>query len=140
MERTYRGSCHCGTVRFEADIDLSAGTFKCNCEMCVKSRMWGAIVKPDAFRLISGEEELLHYQPEQNHHVFCRHCGVCPFGWGESARVGGKFYVIRVNCLDDVNWEELLARVAAQSERADRACSRWPDPGHRGGCSTARAL
>jgi len=106
MERTYRGSCHCGTVRFEADIDLSAGTFKCNCEMCVKSRMWGAIVKPEAFRLISGEEALLHYQPEKNHHVFCRHCGVRSFAWGENPS-RGKFYVIRVNCLDDVSGEEL---------------------------------
>lgn len=108
MTKTYTGSCHCGAVRFEADLDLSRGTMKCNCTICIKMRIWSALVPPGGFRLLSGEADLTDYRPHTLHRLFCRHCGTHVFEWGDPPGGGGRVYVIRVNCLDDVEPEELI--------------------------------
>jgi len=109
MLKTYKGSCHCGKVRFEADIDLSNGTGRCNCSICTKRREWSALIKPDAFRLISGQEVLCDYQfgTMSGHHRFCGNCGCAPFGDGYVEEIGGAFVSISVACLDDVEPAEL---------------------------------
>jgi hypothetical protein len=107
MKKTYKGSCHCGKVRFEADLDLGAGTVKCNCSICTKQRAWLAAVSPTDVRLLVGETELADYQfgPRRIHHRFCRTCGVRPFG---HASIGNAvFYAINLAALDDVDPVEL---------------------------------
>ena len=111
MTRTYHGSCHCGAVRYEADIDLGQGTLKCNCSICSKARNWLVMIKPEAFRLLAGAEQLADYQFGRKviHHQFCRTCGIHPFGWADSPEMGGKTYAINVMALDDVEDAELAA-------------------------------
>jgi len=110
MLHTYQGSCHCGAVRFAADIDLQQGTVRCNCSICVKLRCWSAIVQPAALRLLAGADALSEYRfhSRREQHVFCRHCGVRPFGIGISPR-WGRFYGVSVSCLDDVPAATLAA-------------------------------
>jgi hypothetical protein len=78
-------------------------------------RYWKALVKADAFRLLQGKEALSDYQFGSNtiHHLFCRHCGVKPFGRAhldthfQGEHLLGEFYAINVACLDDVTSNEL---------------------------------
>ena len=112
MLRTYTGSCHCGAIRFEADVDIGGGTSKCNCTICTKMRLWSVDAKPEVFRLIAGEGDLTDYQGNNKvaHHVFCKHCGVRPFEWVDMPNMSGsKYYNINVACLDGVDIDELVA-------------------------------
>ena len=108
--KTFQGGCHCGGIRFEADIDLKAGTIKCNCTICTKMRFWAAQVPSRHFRLNSGRENLREYRYHTRHdaHYFCGTCGINVFSTGESAALGA-FHAVAVVCLDDVPVEELLA-------------------------------
>jgi len=111
MKRTYTGSGHCGAVCFEADIDLSAGTNKCNCSICTKARNWNAIVKPDAFRLLAGEDAMSDYQFRRKgmHHFFCQHCGVRSFAQGHAKELGGAYVAVQVATLDNVDPQDLIS-------------------------------
>ena len=103
MLKTYQGSCHCGAVRYEADIDLEEGTGRCNCSVCAKRRFWGTTLRPEQFRLLDGEDALGDYQFNSNsvHHRFCKTCGTPTFGHGFIAEVGGAFYSISLATLEN---------------------------------------
>jgi hypothetical protein len=109
MKKTYHGSCHCGAVAYEADIDLAEGTLKCNCSICAKDRFWQVAVKAEAFRLLRGEDALTEYlfNWRKNHHLFCRTCGTHSFGWAEDDERGDRFYAVKLSTLDDVDVAEL---------------------------------
>jgi hypothetical protein len=105
LATTHRGSCHCGAVRFEAELDPSAGGARCNCTICTKIAQVGAIVKPSAFRLLAGEESLSTYEwgLKTSRRFFCKHCGVHAFGRGHLKELGGDYVSINLNALDDID-------------------------------------
>lgn len=107
--KTYAGSCHCGKVRYEVDLDLASGTGRCNCSFCKKVRNWSILTKPEAFRLLSGETDLSSYRfgTKQGEHLFCKHCGVRTISRGHVEELGGDFVSIAVSSLDNVSDKEL---------------------------------
>ena len=106
--RTYRGSCHCGVVSFEADLDLTQPSFRCNCSICRRTRFWAAVARPEGFRLLTGQDELSEYlfHSRKNQHFFCRRCGVRPFGIGNDTPVG-QMLGVNIGCLEGVSEAEL---------------------------------
>jgi hypothetical protein len=128
MKQTYQGSCHCGAVRFEADIDLEAGTGKCNCSICTKTRNWNVLIKPEDFRLLSGEDAVTDYQfgTMSGHHLFCSRCGVRSYERGYVEQIGGDYVSIKVASLEGVPDEVLAALPVKYGNGRDNLW--WEEP------------
>lgn len=108
VSRPHSGSCHCGQVRFQADLDLSRGATRCNCTFCTKLGGPSTLVKPDAFRLLSGQALLSEYRRPGSpaSRSFCKACGAHVFGSGDIPEIGGAFVSVNLNCLDDLDpWQ-----------------------------------
>lgn len=105
--QTYMGSCHCGAIRFQTELDLDAGSNRCNCSYCAKARAWFAFAKgAERFRLLAspGVSEYSWTPPGQpGPHLtftFCRTCGVRTYARGNLASLGGVFHAISVPALE----------------------------------------
>ncbi|MBL8949705.1 MAG: GFA family protein [Myxococcaceae bacterium] len=110
--KTYRGSCHCKRITFEADVDLSKGTGKCNCTSCWKKRFWSVRCDPQGFRPLTGAEHLSNYKHDDpmSHSGFCKHCGVITYGRvAKSDWNPAEYVTISVASLDDLDPAELAA-------------------------------
>ena len=103
--RAHAGGCHCAAVRFEVEVDLTAGASRCNCTWCIKRGTLGVIVKPSAFTLRVGGESLSDYAwgARVGRYFFCARCGVHVFGRGNLPELGGDYVAVNVNCLDEID-------------------------------------
>jgi len=110
MLKTYRGGCHCGAVRFEADLDLAQGASRCNCTFCRKTRNWSARTTPAHFRLTQGAGGVTRYAGSgHSGHGFCATCGVRLFTAGDIPELGGAYVTVALAALEDASEAELIA-------------------------------
>jgi hypothetical protein len=111
MSNKHHGSCLCGDVQFEVEVDLAKGS-QCNCTLCTRLGAVGSLVKPAAFRLTSAESTLASFTrtPEIGHRYFCARCHTYCFGKGHLEMLGGDFVSVNLNCIDgfDVSQTELV--------------------------------
>ena len=101
--QTYRGSCQCQAVEFEADVDLD-NTMVCNCSRCQKLG-WVMTFAPRAqVNLLKGDGATSEYLFNKHHirHQFCPVCGIEPFAFAVAPN-GVEMVAVNVNCLDGVD-------------------------------------
>lgn len=133
MEKIYHGSCHCGAIRFEADVDLDQGIRKCNCSFCWRLGYRKALIPYGALRIVQGKDGMRDYQATPSkwpkgdiNHYLCANCGTHTFSRGYLEKeMGGDFWAVNVACLDDATEEELAAAPVifedGKRDRQDRA-------------------
>jgi hypothetical protein len=104
--KTYQGSCHCGDVRYDVQLELGE-VVECNCSICSKAGTLLAFTGEGQFTLRSGEDRLTDYQfaSKNIHHLFCTRCGVKSFARGRGPN--GPMVAINVRCLEGVDLDAL---------------------------------
>ena len=103
MTTKYQGSCHCGDVRFEVELDPDQ-CIVCDCSIC--RRKGGIInrVEADCFRLLTAMDQLTLYQFNKliARHYFCSRCGIYTF---HRPRTMPEKWAVNVRCLVDFDLE-----------------------------------
>ena len=106
----YSGSCQCGAVTFETDVDLDS-TLTCNCSRCQRLGSVLTFAPRTAFKLKSGESNLTEYLFNKNKikHQFCKTCGIEPFAFA-TGKDGTPMVAVNANCLEGVDPRTLKSK------------------------------
>ena len=117
------GGCHCGAVRFAAEVPEAVEVLDCNCSICAKTGFRHLMVPHGDLTLLKGDEALASYRfgTGAAEHLFCRTCGVKSF---YQPRSHPEAWSVNLNALDDAsglaitfrsfdgrNWEQAAAEL-----------------------------
>ncbi len=105
MRKTYQGSCHCGKVTFEVDMDLDHVRV-CDCSLCRKRGALNHRVEDSDLRILTPLDELTLYQwhTRTAKDYFCPSCGILPF---RRPRTAPEVWTVNVRCLDGIELQSI---------------------------------
>ena len=117
--KTYRGSCHCGRVRFEVDANIDHVRV-CDCSICRRRGALNHRVPKANLRLLTPWDDLVLYQwgSRTAEDYFCPTCGILPFRrpsdpTGREVEAGVQPFdgwTINIRCLDEVDLNSIPVR------------------------------
>jgi len=112
MTHHYKGSCHCGAIKFSYDGEEITGGLRCTCSIC---RRKGALmsteaIPADTLKIDANPEVIGLYQFDSKvaKHYFCKNCGI--YTHNEMLRNPGHCRV-NLGCIDDIDAGDLEVQV-----------------------------
>jgi hypothetical protein len=119
------GGCHCGAVRFEAELgEPPVPALDCNCSVCCMTGFLHVVVPHDRFELMTGRDALTSYRfgTGAANHLFCGTCGVKSFyqprshpdAWSVNANCLDQPVELEIEPFDGRDWDRAKARLDAQ--------------------------
>jgi hypothetical protein len=115
----YRGSCHCGAVRFSFRGPPIEAGFRCNCSICIRkgAPMTVFAIDPEHMHIDAEPGALSEYRFHTGvaAHCFCVRCGIYTFhqtrrkpGWYRAnlgCIEGVDPFQLPIDVVDNRNWE-----------------------------------
>jgi hypothetical protein len=101
MTKMREGGCHCGAVRYRAEVPEPLAGGRCNCSICATKGVVMVRVPLAALEVTKGADEIKCYSFNTGvaKHWFCPHCGIHVF---HQARSDPTQYGINAATLDGI--------------------------------------
>ena len=93
------GGCHCGAVRFEANVTDQVVVISCNCSLCAKTGFIHLVVDDADFRVTQGEDHIDEYT-FHTHTAKHRSCKTCHVTTHHTMRSRPDGMSVNLRCLD----------------------------------------
>ncbi len=98
---TRTGGCHCGTVRYRAEVAEPLRAGRCNCSICAMKGVAMVHIAQAGLTIEQGSDALACYQFNTRvaEHWFCRQCGIHVY---HRPRSDPTIYTLNAATLDGV--------------------------------------